>query len=81
MKIDNSFENKVGNLVDKTFANDQQKFIQEIFEGLDLKNSTFNQKQMDAIINIVEAASKRATKASIVSTLVILQEEGIIAKD
>ena len=41
MKTDNSFENKVGNLVDKTFANDQQKFIQAIFEGLDLKKFYF----------------------------------------
>lgn len=61
MSKDN-IEQTVNELIDKTFEHTQQNYLNSLGNVVDNQKLQFNQDQIDVLMSIIEASSKRSAK-------------------
>lgn len=71
----NELDSKIDQVVEQTFNQTQQSFLQDISKIMNNDKAQFTQAQLDLILSLLEGYSKRAALLSIKTTLNILESE------
>lgn len=71
----NSLEPKIDRVIDATFKNDQRQYLNALNSGISNSDAQFTQAQIDFMLSIIEAASKRAAKNAVIIALTAVNEE------